>query len=127
MTDDSFPAEDAWTDDGDAKPARFDVRRDIAGRVVLIPTFALAELNADAREFYEGLQKTYPAYKHAIVKPEFVCDVEVGDSLTLGELREDFDEMIIDVRDALRGVADVLREANADADREYRVAGGDGR
>jgi hypothetical protein len=123
MTDDSFPTEDAWTGD-DPNAARFDVRRDIAGRVVLIPTFALAELNADEREFYESLQKTYPAYKRAIVKPEFVSDIEVGDSLTLDELREDFDEMIDDVCDALRGVADVLREAVADAHREYREKDG---
>jgi hypothetical protein len=120
MSDDLFPTEDAWTDDKDAKAARFSVRYDIAGRLVLVPTFALAELDADEREFYESLQKTYPAYKRAIVKPEFVRDIEVGDSLTIDELREGFDQMIIDVRDALRGVADVLREANADVHREYQ-------
>jgi hypothetical protein len=126
MTDDSFPTEDAWADDEDAKTARFDVRRDMAGRVVLVPTFAPSELNAAEREFYESLQKTYPAYKRAIVKPEFVVDVEVGDSLTLDELREGFDEMIDNVRDALRGVADVLREADADAHREYQEVEDDG-
>jgi len=126
MADGSFPTEDAWTDDEDAKAVRFDVRRDIAGRVVLVPTFALAELDADEREFYERLRETCPTYKHAIVKPEFVRDVEVGDSLTLDEFREDVDEMIDDVRDALRGLADVLRETNADAHREHLGLGDDG-